>query len=152
MIANWGLVCQKLVSRAGTCDYITWYLMVIITCPCQWYLFLEHKYSTDNCPTYTSYYTMPHHDYNLLCIPLSTVHINHTLKVSLSWGKKILENHCSVHQIDGLVQDCSICIANTVEILSPLLMHWRYCSLALKPSIWYVISILYWKSLCTSRY
>ena len=42
-VINWGLVCQKLESRAGTSNYTTQYLWVVITSPFRWYLFAAHK-------------------------------------------------------------------------------------------------------------
>ena len=36
----WGVLCQKLVSRAGTSNYIPHFLWDVITCPCPWYLLL----------------------------------------------------------------------------------------------------------------
>ena len=33
-----GVLCQKQVSRAGTCNYIPQILWGVITCPCPWYL------------------------------------------------------------------------------------------------------------------
>ena len=41
-----GVLYQKQVSRTGTSNYISWYLCVIITCHCPWYLPLA-KHSTN---------------------------------------------------------------------------------------------------------
>ena len=45
LTTNYGLVCQKQVSRAGTSNYIPQYLWDVITCPCPWYFILVHKSS-----------------------------------------------------------------------------------------------------------
>ena len=45
--ANWVLVHQMQVSRAGTSNYIPQILWDVITSPCPWYLLLAHKYSID---------------------------------------------------------------------------------------------------------
>ena len=42
---NWGLMCQKQISRTGTSNYIPQYLWDVITCPCPWYLpLVQHSY------------------------------------------------------------------------------------------------------------
>ena len=42
---NWGVLCQKQVSRAGTSNYIPQILWDVITCPCPWYLLLAQHSS-----------------------------------------------------------------------------------------------------------
>ena len=44
---NWGVVCQKQVSGAGTSNYSPQILWGVITCPCPWYLLLTQHYSID---------------------------------------------------------------------------------------------------------
>ena len=48
-----GVLCQKQVSRTGTCNYITQYMWDVITCPCPWYLFLA-QHSSYNSPGFNS--------------------------------------------------------------------------------------------------
>ena len=39
-LINWGVLCQKHISRARTSNYIPQYLWDVITCLCPWYLLL----------------------------------------------------------------------------------------------------------------
>ena len=68
---NWGMMCQKQGSRAGTSNYILQYLWDVITCPCPWYLLLTTLQNSVACScvlslVYVKYFT------NTLLMPWST--------------------------------------------------------------------------------
>ena len=76
------LYMRKLISRAGTSNYIPLYLRDVIICPCLWYLILAHKFSychdewlwshlSSHKTTQIYSATCTHHAVNFLLHPLS---------------------------------------------------------------------------------
>ena len=85
---NWGVLCQKQVSRAGTSNYIPQILWDVVTCSCPWYLLLGHRSLTDK--------TTTKNDHKTACIFYGIYFINNNVKYQSGTSIKCRHSACVV--------------------------------------------------------